>query len=409
MAARRERGLLDPDAAPGESVFDRHVYVIASDGDMEEGISAEASSLAGHQQLGNLTLIWDDNRISIEGDTDVAFTEDVAARYAAYGWHVQHVDVAAGRRRRRRRARRRAARRARAETTSRRSSRCAPSSPGPRRTRRTRAPLTAPRSAPTRSRPPSASSASTRTRRFDVDPDVLAHAREVGAARARCARRVGHESSPTWRDGAPRAGRPVRPPRRATSCPTAGSPPSRSSRPTPRASPPARASGKVHRRPRRRPARAVGRLGRPRRLEQHHDPGRALVRSPAGRERARTPTRPAACCTSASASTRMGAIMNGIALHGRSHVFGGTFLVFSDYMRPVGPARRADGPAGHLRVDPRLDRRRRGRSRRTSRSSTSLSLRADPRPRRRPPGRRQRDRRGLEGRGHQHAARRRSR
>ncbi|WP_087624631.1 transketolase [Aeromicrobium sp. PE09-221] len=92
MAARRERGLLDPDAAPGESVFDHSVYVIASDGDVQEGVSAEASSLAGHQQLGNLTLLYDDNKISIEDNTDVAFTEDVAARYEAYGWHVQTVD-----------------------------------------------------------------------------------------------------------------------------------------------------------------------------------------------------------------------------------------------------------------------------------------------------------------------------
>ncbi|HEY0903562.1 MAG TPA: transketolase [Marmoricola sp.] len=92
MAARRERGLLDPDAPEGESPFDHHIYAICSDGDLEEGVSAEASSIAGHQQLGNLTLIYDDNKISIEGDTDIAFTEDVGKRYEAYGWHVQHVD-----------------------------------------------------------------------------------------------------------------------------------------------------------------------------------------------------------------------------------------------------------------------------------------------------------------------------
>ena len=96
MAARRERGLLDPEAAAGESPFDHHVYVLASDGDLQEGVSAEASSLAGHQELGNLTLIYDDNSISIEDDTDVAFSEDVAARYAAYGWHVQTVDWTGG-------------------------------------------------------------------------------------------------------------------------------------------------------------------------------------------------------------------------------------------------------------------------------------------------------------------------
>ena len=92
MAQRRERGLLDPDAAPGESPFDHHIYVIASDGDLQEGVSSEVSSLAGTQELGNLIVLWDDNHISIEGDTDVAFTEDVVARYGAYGWHTQRVN-----------------------------------------------------------------------------------------------------------------------------------------------------------------------------------------------------------------------------------------------------------------------------------------------------------------------------
>ena len=91
-ASRYERGLFDPGAAPGTSPFDHFVYVIASDGDLEEGISSEASSLAGHQELGNLIAIYDDNQISIEDDTKIAFTEDVAARYSAYHWHVQVVD-----------------------------------------------------------------------------------------------------------------------------------------------------------------------------------------------------------------------------------------------------------------------------------------------------------------------------
>ena len=91
MAARRERGLLDPAASPGESPFDHHIYAFASDGDIEEGISHEASSIAGHQQLGNLTLLYDDNSISIEDDTAIAKSEDVCARYEAYGWHVQRV------------------------------------------------------------------------------------------------------------------------------------------------------------------------------------------------------------------------------------------------------------------------------------------------------------------------------
>ncbi len=92
MAARRERGMLDPNAEVGESPFDHHIYVLASDGDIQEGVASEASSLAGTQQLGNLTLIYDDNKISIEDDTDIALSEDVAARYTAYGWHVQVVD-----------------------------------------------------------------------------------------------------------------------------------------------------------------------------------------------------------------------------------------------------------------------------------------------------------------------------
>ncbi|AKE39214.1 transketolase [Corynebacterium camporealensis] len=92
MAARKERGLLDPDAAPGESPFDHYIYVIASDGDLQEGVTSEASSLAGTQQLGNLIVFWDDNRISIEDDTNIAFNEDVVARYEAYGWHTQTVD-----------------------------------------------------------------------------------------------------------------------------------------------------------------------------------------------------------------------------------------------------------------------------------------------------------------------------
>ncbi|PWW23756.1 transketolase [Geodermatophilus normandii] len=92
MAARRERGLLDPDAPEGESLFDHTIWAFASDGDLEEGVSGEASSLAGTQQLGNLVLVYDDNKISIEDDTTVAFTEDVGKRYEAYGWHVQHVD-----------------------------------------------------------------------------------------------------------------------------------------------------------------------------------------------------------------------------------------------------------------------------------------------------------------------------
>ncbi|MER5807094.1 transketolase [Streptomyces sp. NPDC002033] len=91
MASRYERGLFDPEAAPGTSPFDHMIYAIAGDGCLQEGISHEASALAGHQKLGNLVLLWDDNHISIEGDTETAVSEDTLKRYEAYGWHVQRV------------------------------------------------------------------------------------------------------------------------------------------------------------------------------------------------------------------------------------------------------------------------------------------------------------------------------
>ncbi|GGA56810.1 transketolase [Pseudoclavibacter endophyticus] len=95
-AQRYERGLFDPETEPGTSPFDHFTYVIAGDGDLQEGVTSEAASLAGHQRLGSLIAIYDANQISIEDDTDVAFTEDVAARYESYGWHVQTVDWRAG-------------------------------------------------------------------------------------------------------------------------------------------------------------------------------------------------------------------------------------------------------------------------------------------------------------------------
>jgi transketolase len=94
MATRYERGLFDPDAPAGESPFDHTVWAIVSDGDLQEGVSAEASSLAGHQKLGNLVFLYDDNHISIEGDTATAFSEDVLKRYEAYGWHTQRIEPA---------------------------------------------------------------------------------------------------------------------------------------------------------------------------------------------------------------------------------------------------------------------------------------------------------------------------
>lgn len=96
LAARRERGLFDPDAASGRSIFDHHIYTMCSDGDIEEGISHEVSSIAGHQKLGNLIVIYDDNHISIEDDTKIAKSEDVLKRYEAYGWHTERVDWTGG-------------------------------------------------------------------------------------------------------------------------------------------------------------------------------------------------------------------------------------------------------------------------------------------------------------------------
>ncbi|SEK94379.1 transketolase [Streptacidiphilus jiangxiensis] len=92
MASRYERGLFDPEAPQGASPFDQTIWAIVSDGDLEEGIASEASSLAGHQKLGNLVFLYDDNHISIEGDTETAFSEDVLKRYEAYGWHVQRIE-----------------------------------------------------------------------------------------------------------------------------------------------------------------------------------------------------------------------------------------------------------------------------------------------------------------------------
>ncbi len=91
-AARFERGLFDPTAPAGTSPFDHFIFCIAGDGDMQEGVTSEASSLAGHQQLGNLVVLYDSNQVSIEDDTKIAFTEDLEKRYESYGWHVQVVN-----------------------------------------------------------------------------------------------------------------------------------------------------------------------------------------------------------------------------------------------------------------------------------------------------------------------------
>jgi transketolase len=186
MAQRRQRGLLDPDAKPGESPFDHHIWVIASDGDLMEGVTGEASSLAGHQELGNLTVVYDANQISIEDDTDISFSEDVAARYAAYGWDVVDVDWRKSTTRRHprlHRGRRRPLHRTRRQEPEGQASptliACTRSSPGRPRPSRAPASPTARPSAIPRSRAEGSCSASTRRRPSRSTPAVLAHARKV--------------------------------------------------------------------------------------------------------------------------------------------------------------------------------------------------------------------------------------
>ena len=330
MAARRERGLFDPDAAPGDSPFDHTIWCFASDGDIEEGISHEASSLAGHQQLGNLVVIYDDNHISIEDDTKIAQSEDVAARYEAYGWHVQRVDWLA-RRRVRRGRRRRCTRRSRPRAprpTGRRSSRCARSSAGRRPNKQNTgkahgSALGADEVAATKE-----------ILGFDPDADLRRAATRCSRTPARsssaAARRTpsGRSGFDAWARGQPRAA-----PRCSTGIAARRLPDgwdrraARRSRPTPRAWPPARPPAKV--------LNALAPVlpelwGGSADLAESNNTtmkGEPSFLPEDARPRSSPAARTAGRCTSASASTRMGAILNGIALHGgtravRRHVPG---------------------------------------------------------------------------------------
>ena len=299
MAARRERGLFDPDAAPGESPFDHHIYVIASDGDIEEGVTSEASSLAGHQQLGNLVVIYDDNHISIEDDTD----DRAAARTP------------------------RSATRPTAGTS--RSSRAARTSPASSRRWRTRRAETdrpsfialrtiigcpAPKAMNTgkahgsalgddevarhqgdpRLRPGARPSRS--TTRCSPTPAGRRPRAEGARGVDRAVRRVGRAANPSARSCSTGCS--------AATCPSGWEKALPSWEPDKKGVATRKASGEVLKALGRRAARAVGRLGRPRREQQHHDGGRELVRPDVDRHEdvgRASPT--AARCTSASAST----------------------------------------------------------------------------------------------------------
>ena len=389
MAARRERGLFDPDAAPGESPFDHHIYVIAGDGCMEEGVSSEASSLAGHQQLGNLILFYDDNHISIEDDTAVAFSEDVAARYEAYGWHVQYVDsgedVVA-------------LENAIAEAkkvvdkpsfivvrtiigwpapTLQNTGKAHGAALGDDEIAKTKEILGFP------------PDVDVRRRRRRARPRPRGH-----RPRPRRPRRSGSSDYDAWAEGNP-AGAELHERLNNRTLPdgwtdVAARVPDREGRQAQRHLHP-QGVGRGAQRAGRRAARAVGRLGRPRREQQHDDGGRAELhpgRAP-DEDVARRPVRAHA------------ALRHPRARHGRDpqrhhaarrhprlrrHVPGVQRL-----HAPAGPAGRADEAAVDLRVDARLDRPRR---RRPDPPADRAPRRAagDPGPRRRPPGRRQRDR-----------------
>ena len=385
MAGRRLRGLLDPGAQPGASPFDHHVYAIASDGDIEEGVSHEASALAGVQQLGNLTLIYDSNRISIEDDTNIALSEDVAARYEAYGWHVQVVDwTNDGTEYREDVPALYDAIRAAEAVTDRPSF----------IELRTIIAWPAPNAQNTGEAHGSALGdeevAATKKvlgfdpeQTFEIPAGVLEHTRKLGE-RAAAAGAAWDEALSGLAGAEPRRLRPADAAARPRASPTAGPTTFRSSTPTRRAWRPARRSGAVINAI----AATVPELwggsadlagsnnttieGAPSFLPVDRsskmwqgDPYAGRVLHFGIREHG------------------MGAILNGIALHSGTRVFGGTFLTFSDYMRPSVRLAVADGAAGHLRVDPRLDRPRRGRPHPPADRAPGRAP-GDPRPRRDP-------------------------
>ena len=394
MAARRERGLFDPEPGWGESPFDHYIYVVAGDGCMEEGVASEASSLAGHQQLGNLILFYDDNHISIEDDTAVAFSEDVLKRYEAYGWHVQYVESG--------------------EDVVALEAAIAAAQGGDRQAVDHRGPHDHRLAGADEAEHRQGARQRARRGRDPRDEGVprlrprrpLRRRRRGAAAQPRGRRSAAATRTPNGRSPST-PGRPATPTAphcssgwQRAGCPTAG----RTRVPTfptekdgkPNAVSTRAASGKV-----------LGALADV--LPELWGGSADLAESNNTTMEGQPSFIPAAHQTKTWSGGpygrtlhfgirehAMGAIINGITLHGGTRVYGGTFLVFSDYMRPpvrlaalmqipsifvwthdsIGlGARRPDAPAD----------RAAGRAA------------CDPRPRRRPPGRRQRDRRVLAG------------
>ena len=335
MAARRERGLLDPDAAEGESIFDHQIYVLASDGDIEEGVTSEASSLAGTQRLGNLTVIYDHNHISIEDDTNIALSEDTAARYEAYGWHVQSIDwtndgtqyeedipALSGRSRRPARS-----------PTGPASSACARSSAGRRPTKQNTgkahgSALGAEEVAATKK-----ILGFDPDQTFEVADDVIAHTRTLldrgrpgpGGVAGRL-RHVGGRQ--------PRRQGALRPDGGRRADTRAGIPGCPAGTPIPRASPPGPPPGKV-----------LEALAD--KLPELWGGSADLAESnnttmegepsflPTDRQSKMFPGNPYGRTMHFGIREHaMGSIMNGIKVHGGTRPYGGTFLTFSDYMRP---------------------------------------------------------------------------
>ncbi|SFC81219.1 transketolase [Streptomyces aidingensis] len=329
MAARKERGLFDPDAAPGTSPFDHTVWVFAGDGDLQEGVAAEAASLAGHQQLGNLVLLWDDNHISIEGDTATAVSEDVLGRFAAYGWHTQRVaptaegDLDPH-------ALFEALKAARAETgrPSIIAARSIIAWPAPN-ARNTEA-------AHGSALGEEEVAATKRLLGFDpevhfaVEPQVLAHARQV-AERGKAARAAWEEKLAAWRAAHP--GRAALYDRISAGELPAG---------WEKALPAFEAGGSMA--TRKASGKVLAELGAV--IEELWGGSADLAGSNNTTIDASSSFLPASNPLPGAdpygrtlhfgiREHAMGAVMNGIALHGKTRVYGGTFLVFSDYMRPA--------------------------------------------------------------------------